>query len=155
MSQTYLVHMLVQTLLLTLSLMFVVPMVTDGGVAVRRNSFFRGALGIVVLALGNKVLWHVLTVAGAMQAAPAVLFSFGIAALLVNAVVMIGIGPDLAWRALCPQLWHRSWWLAGAHALRLVDQRVCLIAAWTGRDCTCRINWDGRMAPRPSFHFPN
>ncbi|MBK7747596.1 MAG: hypothetical protein IPP57_24125 [Candidatus Obscuribacter sp.] len=115
MSQTYLVHMLVQTLLLTLSLMFVVPMVTDGGVAVRRNSFFRGALGIVVLALGNKVLWHVLTVAGAMQAAPAVLFSFGIAALLVNAVVMIGIG-----RILPGVLYVRSFGTALGGSLALM-----------------------------------
>lgn len=92
MPESYILHLVIETVLLTLSLLFIVPLVTDGGVAVRRNSFFRGVLGVIVIALGNKVLWHLLTVAGAMQVAPAVLFTVGLVALLVNAVVLIGIG---------------------------------------------------------------
>lgn len=92
MPESYLWHMIVQTVLLTLSLMYVVPAVTDGGVAVRRNSFIRGVLGLVVLALGNKVLWHVIVAAGAMSAAPATILTMGVVAWLVNAVVIFVVG---------------------------------------------------------------
>lgn len=92
MPDSYVMHMIVQTLLLTLSLLYVVPKVTDGGVAVRRNSFLRGALGLVVLALGNKILWHALVAMGAMQAAPTAIFTVGVMAWLVNAVVIFLTG---------------------------------------------------------------
>lgn len=92
MANSYLIHMLLQTLLLTLSLLYVVPAVTDGGVAVRRSSFLRGALGLVVLALGNKVLWHVLAMMGAMHAAPTAVFTLSVVGWLINAVVIFCIG---------------------------------------------------------------
>jgi uncharacterized membrane protein YvlD (DUF360 family) len=81
-----LLTLILHVALLLIALLYVVPVVTDSGVAIRRNSAVRGFLALVVIALANKIFWHVLTLSGVGPSIPVELFSLGVVAWLVNAV---------------------------------------------------------------------
>ncbi|MBU6452562.1 MAG: phage holin family protein [Cyanobacteria bacterium REEB67] len=78
--------------LLLIALLYIVPAATDGGVAIRRNSGLRGVLALVVVALANKIFWHVLTLSGIGLSIPLELFTLGVVAWLVNAICIFATG---------------------------------------------------------------
>lgn len=92
MESAVLLHLLLHTALLALGLLYIVPALTDGGVAVRRSSFLRGMLGVLVIALGNKVLWHMLVSMGIMAMPLASILTLAVVGWLVNACVIWLIG---------------------------------------------------------------
>lgn len=92
MEKAVLLHLLLHTVLLALGLLYVVPSLTDSGVVVRRSSLLRGMLGVVVIALGNKVLWHVLVALGVMAYPLPGVLGVALVGWLLNACVIWGIG---------------------------------------------------------------
>jgi hypothetical protein len=65
-----LLHILLPVLLLLAAMLYIVPSVTDNGVAIRKNSVVRGFLALIVIALTNNIFWHALTIAGISLSVP-------------------------------------------------------------------------------------
>jgi uncharacterized membrane protein YvlD (DUF360 family) len=87
-----LLHLILPVLLLLAVLLYVVPAVTDGAVAIRRNSAIRGFLALIVIALTNNIFWHVLTLSGISLAIPATLLAVGVAGWLVSSLAIFVTG---------------------------------------------------------------
>jgi uncharacterized membrane protein YvlD (DUF360 family) len=81
-----LIHLILPVLLLLAALLYVVPAVTDSGVAIRKNSIVRGFLALIVLALLNNIFWHVLVIAGVRLEMPLTLLSYGLVGWLAGSL---------------------------------------------------------------------
>jgi uncharacterized membrane protein YvlD (DUF360 family) len=81
-----LIHLILPVLLLLAALLYVVPAVTDSGVAIRKNSVVRGFLALIVLALLNNIFWHVLVIAGVRLEMPLTLLSYGLVGWLAGSL---------------------------------------------------------------------
>ncbi|MBS1994544.1 MAG: phage holin family protein [Cyanobacteria bacterium SZAS LIN-3] len=110
---------LIQVLLLLAALLYLVPAVTDSGVAIRQNSAFRGVLALVVIALINKIFWHVLAIAGVGASIPVALFTAGVVGWLANSLAIFTTG-----RLMPGVLYVRSFTAAMGASL------VLMIAGW-------------------------
>jgi len=87
-----LLHLILPVLLLLAALLYIVPAVTDSGVAIRRNSAVRGFLALIVIALTNNIFWHVLTLFGISLSVPATLVTMGLAGWLVSSLAIWATG---------------------------------------------------------------
>ncbi|MFA6211463.1 MAG: hypothetical protein WC714_18650 [Candidatus Obscuribacterales bacterium] len=88
-----LLNLLIHVVLLVVALLWLVPKVTDGGVAVRQGSFFRGILALVAIALVNHIGWHLLALLGIATVVPsATMVVAGLVAGLVQAVAILIVG---------------------------------------------------------------
>lgn len=63
-------NLLIHLVLLVMALMWLVPAVTAGGVAVRQGSAFRGVLAVLAIALINHIGWHLLALLGIATVVP-------------------------------------------------------------------------------------
>ena len=81
-----LLNLFIHIALLLAALLWLVPAVTAGGVAVRQGSAFRGVLALLAIALINHIGWHVLALLGIATAIPsATMLIAGLIAWLVQA----------------------------------------------------------------------
>jgi uncharacterized membrane protein YvlD (DUF360 family) len=81
-----LVHLILPVLLLLAAMLYIVPAVTDSGVAVRKDSILRGLLALVVIALSNHIFFHALLIAGVTLAVPSTLLTIGAVGFLATAL---------------------------------------------------------------------
>jgi len=65
-----LLNLLIHIALLLAALLWLVPQVTAGGVAVRQGSAFRGFLALLAIALINHIGWHLLALVGIATVIP-------------------------------------------------------------------------------------
>jgi uncharacterized membrane protein YvlD (DUF360 family) len=114
-----LLHLLLHVLLLLAALLYLVPAVTDGGVAIRKNSAVRGVLALIVIALTNKIFWHVLAVAGVSLAVPTALFTAAVVGWLANSLAIFTTG-----RIMPGVLYVRSFGTAMGASL------ILMLAGW-------------------------
>lgn len=88
----------IKAVLMTLSLLVVVPVVTGGGVMVRRGGIIKGLFTLFVIACLNFALWlgfAVFTVGGAVLAN---WLTFGLIGILINALAYkcaAGVFPEV------------------------------------------------------------
>lgn len=88
-----LLNLLIHVVLLLVALLWLVPKVTDGGVAVRQGSAFRGILALIAIALVNHIGWHLLALVGIATVVPtATMVAAGLVAGLVQAVAIVVVG---------------------------------------------------------------
>jgi len=80
---------IIRIALMVLVLLVVVPAVTGNKVAVRQGGFFRGLLSLFVIGLFNSALWFVFALATAGGALIANALTFGLVAVLVNALAFV------------------------------------------------------------------
>ncbi len=86
------VHLILPVLLMLAALVYVVPAVTDSGVAIRKNSWVRGFLALIVLALANNIFWHLVIITGISLAVPLAFLKTAVIGCLVGAVGISLIG---------------------------------------------------------------
>lgn len=84
----------IHVLILMVALLWLVPRVTEGGVAVRRGSVFLGGLALLVIALANHVFWHLMAATG-FAAIPLTLVGGGVLGWLINSVAIRVVGAVL------------------------------------------------------------
>jgi len=87
-----LLHLVIHVLVMLAALLYLVPAVTSNGVAIRQNSAFRGILALVVIALTNKIFWHVLGIMGVGLAVPSTLVIAGVIGWLLNSLAIFTTG---------------------------------------------------------------
>jgi uncharacterized membrane protein YvlD (DUF360 family) len=87
-----LLHLILPVLLLLAALLYIVPAVTDSGVAIRKNSAVRGFLALIVIALTNNIFWHVLTLFGISLAVPTTLLTMGVVGWLASSLAIFATG---------------------------------------------------------------
>jgi len=91
-----LLNLLIHVVLLLGALLWLVPRVTDGGVAVRQGSAFRGILALIAIALVNHIGWHLLALAGIATVVPTgTMLVAGLVAWLVQGVAFAIVGKIL------------------------------------------------------------
>jgi hypothetical protein len=110
-----LLHLILHLLLLLAVLIYIVPAVTDGGVAIRRNSAVRGILALIVIAISNKIFWHVLVLSGVSLSVPTALLTMGVVGWLANSVAIFVTG-----RIMPGVLYVRSFGAAMGASLTLI-----------------------------------
>ena len=87
-----LLNLAIHVLLMLAAMLYLVPAVTNSGVAIRQNSALRGILALVVIALINKIFWHLLAVLGIGLTVPSVLITAGIVGWLCNSLAIFTTG---------------------------------------------------------------
>ena len=104
-----LLNLLIHVVLLLVALLWLVPKVTDGGVAVRQGSAFRGVLALIAIALVNHIGWHLLALVGIATAVPtAPMVVAGLVACLVRLLpssLSARSCPACSWCATLAPLW--------------------------------------------------
>jgi len=87
-----LLNLAIHVLLMLAAMLYLVPAATNSGVAIRQNSVLRGVLALVVIALMNKIFWHLLGVLGVGLSVPTVLVTAGIVGWLLNSLAIFTTG---------------------------------------------------------------
>jgi hypothetical protein len=88
-----LLNLLLHVALLLVALLWLVPRVTDNGVAVRQGSFFRGILALIAIALVNHIAWHLLALFGIASAQPTVaLITVGVVGWFLQSLAIAFVG---------------------------------------------------------------
>lgn len=91
-----LLNLLIHVALLLVALLWLVPRVTDNGVAVRQGSFFRGILALIAIALVNHIAWHLLALFGLASAQPTVaLITVGLIGWFLQSLAIAVVGKIL------------------------------------------------------------
>jgi uncharacterized membrane protein YvlD (DUF360 family) len=87
-----LLHLILPMLLLLAALLYIVPAVTDSGVAIRKNSAVRGFFALVVIALSNNIFWHALILFGISLSVPTALLTMGVVGWLAGSLAIFVTG---------------------------------------------------------------
>jgi uncharacterized membrane protein YvlD (DUF360 family) len=127
-------NFIVETILMLFVMLYAVPALTGGGVAVPAGGFLRALGALVVIGLLNTGLWTIITAFSIGGAILADYLTFGLVGLLVNALALL-----ITARVAPSVLYVRSYWSAigGAVVTTLASYLVAmattpLIHALTG-----------------------
>jgi len=111
--------LILHVLLLLAALLYIVPAVTDGGVAIRRSSAVRGVMALIAIALTNKIFWHLTVLLGVHSTISSTLLTLGLIGWLANTLAIFLTG-----RIMPGVLYVRSFATAAGASL------VLILAGW-------------------------